>query len=169
MDDHVAKPVDPQALYAALIKWLPERSASPAVPETAPVAAEAAEAGVHAAIEAIVGLDAAAGLRSVRGKWSSYERLLRLYLDSHQTDMAWLRERLAAGEREEARRIAHSLKGASGALGAVAVQALSAELEAALRQGAPAGDIERLSARVEAEQAALVAALRAALPAIAQP
>ncbi len=160
MDDYVAKPVDPSALYAALAKWLPRREGAPAgvgpdpLPEVASIAA----------IDHVPGLDAEAGMRSVRGKWSSYERLLRLYASTHQNDMTRLRERFTAGVREEALRIAHSLKGASGALGAVAVQALAAELEAALRGEVDLPEVERLSARVEAEQTRLVAALQLALP-----
>ena len=47
---------------------------------------------------------------------------------------------------------------------AVGVRAQAAELEAAIHTGAPDADIERLSKRVEVEQMALAAALRAALP-----
>ena len=174
MDDHVAKPVDPEALFAALAKWLPKENAENAAtaakadaqaarPAVAASTTEATPPDRHAAILAIAGLDAEAGLKSVRGKWASYERLLRLYAQTHQGDMAWLRERHAAGEVEEARRIAHSLKGAAGALGATRVQAWAAELEAAIKAGGATADISHLSGLVETAQAELVAALTAAL------
>ncbi|MDD5388834.1 MAG: PAS domain-containing protein [Gallionellaceae bacterium] len=163
MDDHVAKPVDPEALYAALLKWLPERrDGSPPPPVSAAANPPLADAERDAPLE-IAGLDAHAGLKSVRGKRASYIRLLRLYMDSHRDDMARLRARQVVGDQEEARRIAHSLKGASGALGAVTVQALSANLEAAIRDGAAPTEIERLATLVEAKYLELVAALRIAL------
>jgi two-component system, sensor histidine kinase and response regulator len=165
MDDHVAKPVDPDALYAALFKWLPASVATPNLAPQLPMVAVATD-DARQALPVIDGLNVHAGLKSLRGNWASYERLLRVYMDSHQGDMAWLRESLAAGKQEEARRIAHSLKGASGTLGATGVQALAADLEAAIRIGAPYAEIERLSVQVDSVQIALVAALRAALPAL---
>ena len=160
MDDHVAKPVDPDALYASLLKWLPDTTIPAAVK---PQQATPEQATPQQALANIPGLDSAMGLKHVRGKWPVYERLLRLFATSHPNDMTLLRQHLAAGEREDARRIAHTLKGASGTLGAVAVQALAAQLEDALRRDAGAADIEPLAQRIEAEFTPLAMALLASL------
>lgn len=89
------------------------------------------------------GLDPVAGLRVVGGRWPAYLRVLRLFADTHGQEVERIQAALAAGQREEARRLAHSLKGSAGSVGALRLQALAAAVEAPLKgndEGA-AGDI----------------------------
>ena len=112
MNDHVAKPVDPALLFAALV--------------------------------GIPGLDSRFGLQSVRGRLNSYSRLLAKFAGNHDDDFQQIRHQLAAGNVEEARRLAHSMKGAAGTLGAVGVQKSAAALEAAIKEGQPPAVLEPL-------------------------
>ena len=86
-------------------------------------------------------------------------RVLRHFTAAHATDLAELHRHLVAGDLSEARRLAHTLKGVAGTLGAVQLQGLVAELEAAIGVGQPLQALEPLIERASTTQNSLTAAL----------
>jgi len=138
MNDHVAKPVDPENLYAMLIKWLPipadlNAGSATSLAARGSTLQEKADAELLARLGAIPGLDTAAGLRSVRGRLPLYLRLLRSFVDSHADDPTAIAMALKEGHPEAAQRLAHALKGAAGTLGLTDLQSAAAALETSLR------------------------------------
>ncbi len=150
MNDHITKPIDPDAMFSTLLGWLPRRAAS-----TRSVAA--AEARPEPAL-AIAGIDTAGGLRRVAGNHDLYRRLLEKYVEGQAGAEQALRAALEAGDRATAERIAHTVKGVSGNIGADRPAQAAAALEQAIHGG---HENEALIAAFADAVAATVAAVRA--------
>ena len=177
MNGHVSKPIDPDELFAALLKWIPAHTANNPAKVTANSPADsnanqltkASDSSQHPAagldLETnleITGIDTKAALRRTGGNLKRYQALLRKFAEQSTTAVTEIRSALSAGDREQAARAAHSLKGAAANLGAAPVAEMAAKAEAAIPSGQ---SVEEYLQSLESSLASTVSAIRSALPA----
>ena len=166
MNDHVTKPIDPDELFDVVLRWLPDRTGhAPAAAATlADVAASSSVSTGAPMLAQIRGLDVADGLRRVLGRHDAYVGLLRRFANGHANAIREIRTALAEGRHADAERVAHTLKGVAGTIGARQLQREAGEVEAALRRRAAAADVEPLMDPAARTLDDLIAALLGVLP-----
>jgi two-component system sensor histidine kinase/response regulator len=116
---------------------------------------------------AIAGLDAADGLRRAGGDSGLYASLLRMFVEGHAGAADEIEASLRRGDDAVAERVAHSIKGVAGNIGAKAVQSAAGEVEKTIRTRAGRPDIRLLRDELAAIVAALDSVLGASEPSIA--
>jgi PAS domain S-box-containing protein len=162
MSDHIAKPLDVRTMFATLAKWIrPARRDSAAVPA---VATAASAKPPLPPLSSLPGIDVAAGLAVTLQNEALYARLLRKFRDGQKSFADLFRAARDGADASAAARIAHTLKGSAGNLGARGVQAAAGELENACLENAGAERVEAILRRVTAELGPVIAGLAALGP-----
>ena len=129
MNDHIAKPIIPKVLFETLLKWVPHKERElPDAPDDEKMDATTAE------LPDLQGVDTEAGLARVGGNIRSYLKLLDKFAENQADAIAEIQSAVGNGDGELSVRLAHTLKGVGGAIGADALQEAAAKLEASLKE-----------------------------------
>jgi CheY-like chemotaxis protein len=130
MNDHIAKPVDPDRLYQVLLAWLPQRA--PALPSAAP-------AGGGQTLEHRLGglrqLDLQRALWRIGHNMATLERVLRCFVGYYRGGDVALARAIESGDVAALRQAVHALAGACGSVGAVGLENLAREIIDSMRTG----------------------------------
>jgi len=145
MNQHLNKPIDPDALYGCLAHW-----GSPASTDN-----------LMARIE---GIDVARGLRQCADNRQLYVTLLQKFLRIITDAPTQTRKALGNSDLAQAQRLAHSLKGVAANLGAAHCADLAAQLEDAIRQNAPLPALDLMLTALELHLTELKTGITAAIP-----
>ena len=136
MNDHIAKPIKVQEMLATLARWVRPRAVAGGSPASPPAPG--------AAFRALPGIDSGAALAAVMNDDRLYRRLLGMFVEQEAGFVPRFRSACLAGDWGRAKHMTHDLKGVAASVGADAVSAAAAALEAACGRGAEANEIEAL-------------------------
>jgi two-component system sensor histidine kinase/response regulator len=164
MNDHISKPIDPAVLFETVGRFYkphPLTTSSSSSSSKPPASPDE--------LPAIAGLDTTDGLARVAGNRKLYLKLLRQFSEQQGPTVAQITAALTNGDVALAERLAHTLKGVAGNIGAKAVQAAAGALEKLIRERAGAGELDSAKQKVSAALDPLLAALATALSPVAPP
>ena len=130
MVDHIAKPIDPPAMFQTLARWV--RTDAVSAPAASGMAGGGESPPDPHELPRIDGLDAAAGLKRVAGNRVLYLSLLRQFADRQADAAAQVAAAMASGDRATAERTAHTVKGVAGNIGLKKIHSTAAALEKAI-------------------------------------
>jgi len=126
MNDHIAKPIDPQLFYKLLSHYLAHKLSG---------SRQSASSNSHPQLQ-LDGLDSQTALQRVNGNQTLYLQLLQQFCREQGGIPARIRDLLAQQQPTIAKPLAHGLKGVAANIGAMAVSELAAQLEKALSHSA---------------------------------
>ncbi len=142
MNDHVAKPINVKELFKVLGEWVhipKERQKYHLLnEETSSVKAKGHDPDD---LPMLKGIDVRSGIGRAGGDRSLYEKLLRQFYDHHCDDIMKIKQGINEGDVILTARLAHTLKGVAGNIGAKALFQASSDLENKVKASDPE-DIE---------------------------
>lgn len=139
MNDYVTKPIDPRQLFAALARWVEDKTraeipstatsdpvhlAAPAPPETGSILPD------H-----LPGILLQDGLFRANNNTELYRKLLRSFLRDFKDTARQINERITSNDPDGAKLLAHSVKGVAGNIGAGTLSKAAAAVEQTLKSG----------------------------------
>ncbi|MET1078886.1 MAG: response regulator [Pseudomonas sp.] len=140
MNDHIAKPLHVATMFATLAKWI-----KPSANRLAVVAKEPAAALVAGLPTTLEGIDQDAGLATCMGRSELYRRLLRKFYTSNTDFAGQFQAALTDADPTAAARLAHSLRGTAGNIGAKSVAQAATDLEQLCLAGTQGDPLQALA------------------------
>jgi len=134
MDDYVAKPVDPDELYRVLAKWAGPGTEHARKSDASVESATPAKSW-EAQLRELDVIDVDAVLARFRGNAERLRAFLAKFAENQASAAKDIQAALDAGDTEGTERLAHTLKGLAGTIGADRLQTAAHDVEAALKDG----------------------------------
>ncbi len=154
MNDHVAKPIDPEALFTTLLKWIKPMS------NRDDTRSLGTEASINSKVEdsdgshipspvegnddlppSLAGFDLEAGLKRLQGNRRLYRKLLLDFLSHYSNFADEIHQALASNDIEGVHGLVHNIKGLAGNLSATDLQKTATEMDSSVKKALSDGDL----------------------------
>lgn len=112
----------------------------------------------------IAGIDVPAALRRTLDNRPLFMQMLMRFRDDHADSVGWIRRALEQNDRPLAERLAHTLKGVAGLIGATVIAEQAELLEEKINAGVGANLLTELLGQIDVEMQALQKVLSHVLP-----
>jgi polar amino acid transport system substrate-binding protein len=133
MNDYVSKPIDPEKLFSILVKWIKPRERE--IPDHLPARTDEESLDDESLLLVdLPGISVKSGLTRVGGNRKLYRKLLGKFHRNHGDVAKDIKDALDKDDPETATRLAHTIKGLAGNIGAQDLHLAATDLNAALRQ-----------------------------------
>ena len=137
MIDFVAKPIEPTLLFDALMRWIPKDVLQARAQKSGALRSTFTSderSDFQPALPAsLPGLDIASGMRRAMGRAGRYLARVQDFINQQVGTLGRISHELELGNTAAAERMAHTLRGLAGTIGAHAVEDTALELEKLLR------------------------------------
>ncbi len=137
MNDHVAKPIDTQQLFSTLVRWIKPEERERLQKQILEYSVRSPQESPHKKKELpkhLPGLDITNGLNRIGGNQTFYRKILRSFMQNQAQMIEEIQSALEENDMELAARLAHTLKGVSGNIGALELHEVVRQLESGIKE-----------------------------------
>lgn len=156
MWDHIAKPLNVQAMFGTIAKWIKPANLTKLVEINT---GEVLSSSGKFPLFNLKGIDVRAGLNTTMNNEGLYRRLLTKFYEGQKDFFGTFSLALKDVDADAAMRCAHTLKGNAGNIGAKAVQDVAGDLEQACKNRVSDSQIQDLLAQVLLELDPVISSL----------
>ncbi|MFP4152100.1 MAG: response regulator [Alkalispirochaeta sp.] len=167
MNDYISKPIDPEVLTRTLVRWIvgDHREGHPGYREGEDGLNRSRQEGTGRRtfdedggshrngagyaplnLQGIEGLEPEQGLRHAMGRPDLYRRVLKRFIYGHGDATTAIEDAIARGDRGDAQRIAHTVKGLAAQIGADELRREAERVEQTIRDAPETADLADLTA-----------------------
>jgi two-component system, sensor histidine kinase and response regulator len=159
MDAHITKPIDPNLLFSGLAKWIKGKNSNSTNNEKVVTYSKD-----EIKIPEIDGVDSRLGLQVAAGKVSLYIKMLKTFSTDQINAVNDIKGALDLSDYLSAQRVAHTLKGTCGSIGATELQKIAGNIEDQCKDKIKIEDIIKNLEIVQPQLKLIIDSIKKALP-----